>query len=215
MTNPDSRPEARFILKLMRYRTSEACDAVYQLESLVAKNPARLLIDLMGFRDIPPDMALLIRSVLEGRSPKTELTTFAKSSLRGNATLIWLLGDRRFIREDARLYFRRPEKGVDAADSPEEEGGWQEPEEPSLHQLFGIGDVVEEEDYRRVVALIDNYLPVGELTGKQIEVKTLKEFGLVDCDRLDQLLAGALLTSVEPQRGTVITGHEKIAEGTK
>ena len=84
-----------------------------------------------------------------------------------------------------------------------------------MQQLFGIGDVVEEEDYRRVVALIDNYLPVGELTGKQIEVKTLKEFGLVDCDRLDQLLAGALLTSVEPRRGTAIKGHKKITERTK
>jgi hypothetical protein len=160
-------------------------------------------------------MALLIRSVLEGRSPKTELTTFARSSLRGNATLIWLLGERRFIREGARLYFRRPEGGAGAADSPEEEGGWQEPDEPSLQQLFGIGDVVEEEDYRGVVALIDNYLPVGELTEKQIEVKTLKEFGLVDCDRLDQVLAGALLTSVEPRRGTAIKGHKKITERTK
>ena len=215
MTNPDSRPEARFILKLMRYRTSEACDAICELESLLAKSPARLLIDLVGFEDIPPDMALLIRSVLEGRSPKTELTTSARSSLRGNAALIWLLGERRLIREDARLYFRRPQGGTGAADSPEMAGGWQESDEPGLQQLIEIGDVVEEEDYRRVVALIDNYLPVGELAGKQIEVKTLKEFGLVDCDQLDQMLAVALLRSVERRTGTVIAGHEELTERTQ
>jgi len=188
MSIPNPEPEITFLLKLMRYRTSEACDAVRELESGLAKGPARFQIDLMGFGDIQPDMALQIRSALQERSPRTRVTTCARSSLRGSAVLVWLLGDHRLIREDARLFFRQPHEGPSDVNSPVDEDGWQEREQPSLEELFEAGDEVEKEDYRRVVSLIGNYLPVHEMAGQQLEFKTLKQFGLVESEGMDQML---------------------------
>ncbi|MEI9865870.1 MAG: hypothetical protein WDN00_15220 [Limisphaerales bacterium] len=47
----------------------------------------------------------MIRSVLGQRSPKTQVITNARSSLQNGSVLVWLLGDRRLIRDDARLFF--------------------------------------------------------------------------------------------------------------
>ena len=66
-------------------------------------------IDLIGIGEVPADLALLLRSILLKRSPKTKIVTNARSSLQNGAVLIWLLGDRRIIRDDARVFFRRTE----------------------------------------------------------------------------------------------------------
>jgi hypothetical protein len=50
---------------------------------------------------------------------------------------------------------------------------------------------MEEEDYIRVLQAINEFLPVKELAGRPVEVSVLKEFGLVDNERVDGLLATA------------------------
>ena len=85
-------------------------DQIGQLEKALARKPEKLQLDIIGSGELSPDMALLMRSVLLNRSPKTHLITNARSSLQGGAVLVWLMGDTRLIREDAKLYFRKPNK---------------------------------------------------------------------------------------------------------
>ena len=85
-------------------------DQIGQLEKALARKPEKLQLDIIGSGELSPDTALLMRSVLHGRSPKTHLITNARSSLQGGAVLVWLMGDTRLIREDAKLHFRKSNK---------------------------------------------------------------------------------------------------------
>src|SRR6266403_3791146 len=95
---------SKLLLKLKSW--GNYIEEAYQLESLLAKKPARLKIEFVGSGEIPSDAALLMRSMILKRSPRTRIVTNARSSLQGATLLIWLLGDTRRIREDARLHFR-------------------------------------------------------------------------------------------------------------
>jgi len=53
------------------------------------------------------DAALRIRSALNGAFTKTQIITNSRSSLQNGSVLVCLLNDRRIIRDDATLYFRR------------------------------------------------------------------------------------------------------------
>jgi hypothetical protein len=99
-----AKRHSKLLLKLSSW--GNYIDEAYQLESMLAKKPARLQIEFVGSGEIPPDSALLMRSMLLKRSPQTRIVTNARSSLQGASLLVWLLGDERRIREDARFHFR-------------------------------------------------------------------------------------------------------------
>src|SRR5260221_5478971 len=94
----------RFQLKIMPYGNSHYIERIEQLERVLARKPRVIQIDMVGVGEIPADSALLIRSLLMARSPKTRLVTNARSSLHGGSVLVSLLGERRLSRDDARLY---------------------------------------------------------------------------------------------------------------
>lgn len=175
-------------------------DETAELETLLAKKPAVLRLELVGVGEMPADTVLLIRSILLARPPKTRLITHARSSLQGAAVLVWLLGDQRLIREDARLCFRAagPIENGESAES------WQAPEPASEEEL-------ESPDYVRVLQLINEFLPVRELAGKSIELPTLRQFGLVDSDQLDGVLE-RLLNAREPRPASGSTTTPEPAE---
>jgi len=170
---------SKLLLKLSSW--GSYINEAYELEAILAKKPARLQIEFVGSGEIPPDSALLMRSMILKRSPNTRIVTNARSSLQGATSLIWLLGDTRLIREDARLHFRPA--GPFAADNVST--GWND-------RSFFHDDDMEEEDYVRVLHAINEFLPVKELAGRPVEVSVLKEFGLVHNEGLDGLLATAL-----------------------
>lgn len=176
--NKTTKRHSKLLLKLRSW--GNYIDEAYQLESLLAKRPARLQIEFVGSGEIPPDSALLMRSMILKRSPRTRIVTNARSSLQGATSLIWLLGDKRLIREDARLHFRPA--GPFAPDQVLK--GWKD-------RSFFHDDDMEEEDYIRVLHAINEFLPVKELAGRPVEVSVLKEFGLIDNERVDGLLATA------------------------
>jgi len=180
-----AKRHSKLLLKLRSW--GNYIDEAYQLESLLAKKPARLQIEFVGSGEIPADSALLMRSMLLKRSVKTRIVTKARSSLQGATALIWLLGDQRLIREDARLHFRAAGPFV-----ANEVTGWKD-------RSFFHDDDMEEEDYVRVLHAIDEFLPVKELAGRPVEVSVLKEFGLIDNERMDGLLATAFGRAKEPQ----------------
>lgn len=95
--------KARFVLKMGRGGSSYDIEPIYRLEAMLARKPRYLQLDLVGARELSADCALLIRSILVPRSGETHLTTHARSSLQVGSVLVWLLGDTRMIRDDARL----------------------------------------------------------------------------------------------------------------
>ena len=176
MKTRSTRSLRRLQLKITYF--ASYTDQVYEMEKALARKPEKLQIDIIGSGELSPDMALLIRSVLLKRSPQTHLITHARSSLQGGAVLVWLMGDTRLIREDAKLYFRRPNK----QEEDEDEEDWKGDESKDC-------DVdLEEVDYAQVLQHIDNFLPVKELCGRPLDVEVLRQFGVVDSERTDLFL---------------------------
>jgi hypothetical protein len=162
-------------------------ERVAKLEKALARRPRKFQIDLIGRGEIAADWALLIRSILLRRASRTQLITNARSSLQGGSVLVWLLGDRRIIRDDARVFFRR----VDMSETNEadENEVWKESD---LKYMDSFSETdPEDSDYVKVLRLIDDFLPVKELGGKVINVPVLRQFGLVENEKLDRFLATA------------------------
>jgi hypothetical protein len=185
MKSKTKREVHRFPLSLLHYGNSYYIDRIAELEIALAKKPRQLQIDMLGEGEISADWALLIRSVLGQRSSKTRIITNARSSLQNGSVLVWLQGDRRIIRDDARLFFRR----ADVPDDKDGEKVWKEGD------LKHVGSPVEvdpdEAGQAKVLQLINEFLPVKELVGRMIEVPVLRQFGLVENEKLDHFLATA------------------------
>jgi len=89
------------------------------------------------------------------------------------------MGDTRLIREDAKLYFRKPNK------EDGDEDDWK-------NETSDDAEVdLEEVDYAQVLQYIDNFLPVKELAGRPVDLEVLRQFGLVDNEKVDRFLASA------------------------
>ena len=185
MKSKTKREVLRFPFSLLHYGNSYYIERIAALEAALAKKPRRLQIDMLGEGEIPADWALLIRSILSQRSPKTRIVTNARSSLQNGSVLVWLLGDQRVIREDAKLFFRR----AVVSDDDEDEKLWKEGDLKPSESDSEIDP--EEADYAKALQLINEFLPVKELAGKGIELPVLRQFGLVENEKLDSFLATA------------------------
>ncbi len=166
----------RFQLKILSYGNSYYIERIASLEAVLARQPRTLQIDLIGEGEIPADLALLIRSILTQRSPRTRIVTNARSSLQGGSVLVWLTGDSRVIRSDAKVFFRR----VDLTDDEDvdQDKVWKEGD-LKYSDSFSETDP-DDADYARVLELINEYLPVKEMAGRPIHVPVLRQFGLVE-----------------------------------
>lgn len=160
---------------------------VAKLETVLRKKPRTVRIEMIGSDEIPADAALLIRDALLKRSPKTQIVIDARSSLQNGSAMIWLLGDVRTIRDDAKVFFRRADLPDDA--EIDANGDWRALE-ANYKDSFSEVDP-EEGDHARVLQVIDEYLPVKEFAGRLIGVAVLKQFGLVENERVDGFLASA------------------------
>jgi hypothetical protein len=194
-----------FQLKVLGYGNSYYIDRVADLEKVLAKRPRQFQIDLVGNGEIPADWALLIRSILIQRAPQTQLITNARSSLQGGSVLVWLLGDRRIIRDDARMFFRRVD--MPDADEADKEETWKA-NEPKYADSFSETDPGDA-DYVKVLQLINEFLPVKELAGRVINLPVLRQFGLVENEKLDRFLATALGKPQEPNGSSINEPKQK------
>jgi len=192
------RRACHFRLKLPAYGGYYFVKKALKLEVALAKKPKVLCLEMVGDGEIPADTALLIRSILMMRSPQTELLTNARSSLQGGSVLVWLLGDQRTIRDDARVFFKRNPL---ADEDPVEVYAGLGPAEPKYKDSYSSVDP-EDADYERVLQLINEFLPVSEFAGRIVNVSVLRDFGLVENERVDNLLATAFSKS---DRATVFT----------
>lgn len=176
-----------FRLKLCMYDDSYYIKRALKLEATLKKKPKILRLEMIGEGEIPADTTLLIRSILLNRSPETQLVTDARSSLQGGAVLVWLLGDRRTIREDARVFF---ERNPLADEDPVEVYAGLGATEPKYKDSYSSVDP-ENADYARVLELINEFLPAYEFAGRIVTVGVLREFGLVEDSHLEKALAAA------------------------
>src|SRR5271154_6238776 len=176
-----------FRLKLPAYGGAYYVKKALKLEAALAKKPKVLCLEMIGDGEIPADTALLIRSILAKRSPKTKLVTNARSSLQGGSVLVWLLGEQRFIRDDARVFFER--NPLADEDPVEVYAGLGEAEQKYKDSYSSVDP--EDADYARVLQLINEFLPVNEFAGRVVNVSVLRDFGLVENERADDLLAAA------------------------
>jgi len=188
MTTRSTRSLRRLQFKIRFF--CDYADQIGQLEKALARKPEKLQLDIIGSGELSPDTALLMRSVLLGRSPKTRLITNARSSLQGGAVLVWLMGDTRLMREDAKLYFRKSNK----EDEDDEGEDWKDKKSDDSETDL------EEVDYEQVLRHIDNFLPVKELAGRPVDLEVLRQFGLVDNEKVDHFLALGLCEASSPLR---------------
>jgi hypothetical protein len=177
----------KFELRILSYANSYYIERIKKLERLLARKPRTVKIDMIGIGEIPADLALLMRSVLLARSPKTRVITNARSSLQNGSVLVWLLGEQRLIREDARVFFRPAE--IAEEDEATIYAGLNDNEPKYKDSFSGIDP--EEGDCARVLQAINEFLPVREFAGKLIGTAVLKQFGLIENERLDLFLATA------------------------
>ena len=187
-----------FRLKLPTYGGSHFIKRALKLEAALKNQPKVLELELIGEGEIPADTALLIRSMLLGRSSGTELVTHARSSLQGGSVLIWLLGDRRTIRDDARVFFKRNPL---ADEDPVEIYAGLGAAEPKYKDSYSCVDP-EDADHARVLELIDEFLPVREFAGRIVSVAVLREFGLVDNQCMDNVLTNAFSKNIQAVTAT-------------
>jgi hypothetical protein len=207
---PNHTSAKLFQLKLLSYAERHYIDCVKRLECVLATRPAALRLELIGMGEIPADSALLLRSVLLARAPGTYLVTQARSSLQNGAVLVWLLGETRLIRDDARLYFRRAV--LDESDESKSEEEWKA--EPD-HWGCPSESMPEEGDHAAVLRCIGEYLPVNELAGRLIDVPALRQLGLVDNERMDRFLVSAFSRdskSAPQARGIAGAGADSVSE---
>jgi hypothetical protein len=211
MKTRSTQRHRRFELKLLGYGNCYYIERIGELEKALARKPRVLQIDLIGVGEIPADSALLIRSVLLNRGPKTRVITNARSSLQNGSVLVWLLGDRRLIRDDARLFFRRATL-PDQDDEPAKDDKWSN-DEPEFCDSFSEIDP-EEGDYARVLQCINEFLPVKELAGRLIEMPVLRQFGLVENEKVDSFLATAFGAKREPPNFPLSGTEDKPPQGS-
>jgi len=176
----------QFQLKIM-YGHAFYIDPVTRLERIMRRKPRTVRINMIGSGEIPADFALLIRSVLQNRSPRTRIITNASSSLQNGSVLVWLLGDQRIIRSDARIYFRPTT--LSDEEEKEENGTWiaGEPKYRDSYSELNLHEF----HYARVLRLINEFLPVKEIAGRLIGADALRQFGLVESEKMDEVLTAA------------------------
>src|ERR1041384_7060090 len=186
-------------------------ERIADLERALAKKPRTLQIEIVGTGEIPADVALRFRTALMERWPKTRIVTNAHSSLQGGSVLLWLLGDSRTIREDARLYFRRTKWSEE--DEVKENGA--KDDEPAYRDSYSEIDP-DEGDYARVLQLINEFLPAKEMAGRPIGAPVLRQFALIENEKVDNFLATVFSKSHEPaERSLNATNHSRVQRREK
>lgn len=194
MTTNYGQELLRFPLNLLYNGNAYYLERVAKLEDALADVPKQLQLELMGDGEIDVDWALVIRDVLNQRSTETKLITQARSTLKNGSVLVWLLGDQRLIRNDAKLFFRRVDY-TEPASTPEKV--WNE-DQLEYVDSYSEADP-EEANHAKVLQYINEFLPVRELAGRIVDVPILRQFRLIENEKFDAMLASVFGPAIEAE----------------
>lgn len=175
----------RFTLNLLHYGNTYYLERVAELERVLAGKPHRLQVDLIGEGEISAEWAMLIQELLLSRPSKSRLITNARSSLKNGSVLVWLLGDERRLAAHAQLFFRK------ATIAEEPEGATAQVWDAEELKYSDAETDPDEVAQARLLQRINEYLPVKDLAGKVVDATTLRQFGLVENEKLDSFLVTA------------------------
>ncbi len=215
MTTNYGQELLRFPLNLLYNGNVYYLERVAKLEDALADVPKQLHLELMGDGEIDVDWALVFRDVLLQRSAETRLITHARSTLKNGSVLVWLLGDQRIIRADAKVFFRKADYTEPSA-TPEKV--W---DEDQLEYVDADSEAdPEEATHAKVLQYINEFLPVKELVGRVIDVPTLRQFGLAGNEKMDSFLATAFAPSVrsdevQPSEAKRDASHGKTSQSVQ
>jgi hypothetical protein len=162
------------------------CDA---LLGLLETRPKRVTFRFIGAHEMAPDPALLVYDILTTRGNGSQIVTEAWSPVLGSSVLVWLAGHVRRIRSTTHFHFR----------SLQEITRRRRQHRPPWENHFEAlaGDAEPEAnpwttDYKKVLELMDQYLPVDQCIDKFMTPAMLNELGLLENSPLDNLMGRCL-----------------------
>jgi hypothetical protein len=82
-------------------------------------------------------------------------------------------------------------------------------DEPAYRDSYAPIDP-DEGDYARVLELINEFLPVKEMTGRLIGVPVLRQFGLVENEKVDGFLAAVFSNTQEPSHPSIRIAKRRV-----
>jgi len=163
------------------------------------KRVPQLELEFNEINQMPPNAALRLYEILQRKPAGTTLDAKAHSPIQNCGILVWLAADRRYIRSTSWMYFRPVRSGKrrrQPAPWDDEQDWWRFEEEESSLPNFG------EMDYRTVLRLMNNYLPVKGLAGKVLTPALLDEFCLLDAGLMKEAVPLQSSAQHQPASGS-------------
>lgn len=150
--------------------------------------PEILSLRFIGPHQMSPDAALLAYDILAASRGNVTIVTEAWSPLIDASVLMWLAGNVRRIRSTTCVHFRslREIQRRRRCRLPWEEAKDFMPDEPDQ------GDQLWAADYKAVLELMGQYLPVDQFSDQIISPAMLGEMALLEGNELDRLLLGCM-----------------------
>ena len=154
----------------------EAWSVLQEIEMCWKNHVPRIELEFRELNEMRPNSALLFHEFLRRKPPGTLHVAKAFSSIIGPGVLVWAEADLRYIRPTGWLFFRRAYPGRRPRTRPpwQDEGDWWKAPEAAATPDFG------EMDYRTVLRLLNQHLPVESLAGQVLTPALLDEFNLLD-----------------------------------
>ena len=95
-----------------------------------------------------------------------------------------------------------------------QENGVAKDDEPTYRDSYSAIDP-DEGDYARVLQLINEFLPVKEMAGRLIGASVLRQFGLIENEKVDNFLATVFSKSREPAERSLNAANQRRAQRTE
>lgn len=165
------------------------------LDRIVAENPERLIIKLLGPGGLSPEAILAYHDILGTLTDATEIVTVSYTNLIGADLALFLLGNPRDIRPSAWCYvYSSPNWAFDGVHDDRASGGvaiadhdgGAETSFDWRHHFW---------DHEKCLRLINQHVAVNEIIDRRLDVAELKEHLLIDSGAVDALLLRQLSRS--------------------
>jgi len=153
----------------------ELAGFIAKLEDCLSHKPKKVTLKFFGMDRLRADPALIIYDTLQRKDTTTEIVTDAKSPVIDSGVLVWLAGDRRFIRPTAWIRFLGPQSKQKnfMHQFPWEHGEWWKVDNDE------IPTECTNPNYQTVLKLINKHLPVNLLADRLITPHLLDEYQLI------------------------------------
>jgi hypothetical protein len=164
---------------LLNLESDSNVELYQKVKTAIEQKPTELLIELVGVGNISQDIALAIYDLVQdAKNSGLKVATVSRSSLYDGSLLLWILGDKRRIRSNTAFFQLDSLKRLEETD-------WSDCERVAIRTIKEPAWVC---NYRQVVKILNQYIPVEELADRRIPMDILREYGLIDSEETDKEL---------------------------